>query len=133
MPFSTVADGEVGDPGTVDGVIGPVTVAAEIPDEFSAIAEKLYAVPLVRPATVHEVAGEMTVQLPALRPVEALIAVTVKLVGRPPLPMPAPTSMVTEPLVAVKVSTGASGALGSQTAIRVVFAIAVKDSEGSIN
>ena len=40
-PFSTVAEGDVGDPGTVDGVTGPETVAAETPDEFSAIAEKL--------------------------------------------------------------------------------------------
>ena len=89
--------------------------------------------PFVRPATVHEVAGEITVQLPALSPVETFIAVTVKLVGRPPEPEPAPSSIVTEPLDAVSVSTGASGALGSQTAIKVVFAIAVNDSEGSIN
>jgi hypothetical protein len=40
-PFWTVADGEVGDPGTVDGVIGPVVIAADTPDEFSATAEKL--------------------------------------------------------------------------------------------
>ena len=41
FPFSTVADGDVGDPGTVDGVIGPVTIAADTPDEFSATVEKL--------------------------------------------------------------------------------------------
>ena len=132
FPFSTVAEGDVGDPGTVDGVTGPARVAVDTPEEFSATAEKLYAVPFVRPATVHEVAGEITVQLPALSPVETFIAVTVKLVGRPPVPEPAPTSIVTEPLDAVSVSTGASGAVGSQTAKRVVFAIGVIVVDGSI-
>jgi hypothetical protein len=41
FPFSIVAEGDVGDPGTVDGVIGPVVIAADTPDEFSATAEKL--------------------------------------------------------------------------------------------
>lgn len=41
FPFSAVAEGDVGDPGTVDGVIGPVTIAAGTPDEFSATVEKL--------------------------------------------------------------------------------------------
>jgi hypothetical protein len=36
---STVAEGDVGDPGTVDGVTGPTTIAPEVPDEFSATAE----------------------------------------------------------------------------------------------
>ena len=82
---------------------------------------------------MHEVAGEMTVQLPALRPVETLMAVTVKLVGRPPVPAPVPTSIDTAPLDAERVAVGVSGAVGSHTAISVVFAIAVKESAGSIN
>jgi hypothetical protein len=81
---------------------------------------------------VHEVAGEITVQLPALSPVETLIAVTVKLVGRPPVPDPAPTSIATEPLDAVSVAVGVSGVVGSQTAIRVVFAIGVIVVDGWI-
>jgi hypothetical protein len=130
-PFSTVADGDVGEPGTVDGVIGPASVAVETPEEFSATAEKLYATPFVRPATVHEVEGEITVHVPALCPVATLIAVTVKLVGSPPVPAPVPSSIVTEPLVAVSVSTGASGASGIQTAKSDVFTIGVIVSPGS--
>lgn len=130
LPFSIVAEGDVGDPGTVDGVTGPETVAADTPEEFSATAEKLYAVPLVRPATVQEVAGEITVQVPALNPVATLIAVTVKLVGRPPVPAPVPTSIDTAPLDAVSVSTGASGTSGTQTAKSDVFTTGVMVSLG---
>jgi hypothetical protein len=79
------------------------------------------------------VAGEITVQVPTLWPVAALIAVTVKLVGRPPVPAPVPTSIDTAPLDAARVAVGVSGAVGSHTAISVVFAIAVKESAGSIN
>jgi hypothetical protein len=82
---------------------------------------------------VQEVAGEITVQVPALCPVATLIAVTVKLVGRPPVPDPVPTSIKTAPLDAESVAVGVSGAVGSQTAISVVFAIAVNESAGSIN
>jgi hypothetical protein len=128
-----VADGDVGDPGTVDGVIGPASVAVETPDEFSAIAEKLYATPFVRPATVHEVAGEITWQVPALCPVATLIAVTVKLVGIPPVPTPVPTAIVTAPLDAVRVSVGASGTSGTQTAKSDVFTTGVIVSLGSIS
>jgi hypothetical protein len=86
-------------------------------------------VPLVRPATVQEVAGEMTVHASStLSPVAALIAVTVKLVGRPPVPAPAPTSIDDRAArCGQRLRLGASGAVGSQTAISVVFAIAVKD------
>jgi hypothetical protein len=132
-PFSTVADGDVGDPGTVEGVMGPASVAFETPDEFSATAEKLYAAPFVRPATVHEVAGEITWHVPALCPVVTLIAVTVKLVGNPPVPAPVPTEIVTEPLDAVSVSVGASGTSGTQTAKSAVFTTGVIVSLGSIS
>jgi hypothetical protein len=121
----------VGDPGTVDGVIGPASVAVETPEEFSATAEKLYATPFVRPATVQEVAGEITWHVPALCPVATLIAVTVKLVGSPPVPAPVPTVIVTDPLDAVRVAVGASGAVGSQTAIKVVFTNGVIVASGS--
>jgi hypothetical protein len=82
---------------------------------------------------VQEVAGEITVQVPALWPVAALTAVVVKLVGRPPVPAPVPTSIDTAPLDAESVAVGVSGAVGSHTAISVVFAIAVNESAGSIN
>jgi hypothetical protein len=74
---STVAIGEVGAFGTVAGVTGPLTVAVDDPVEFVATVEKLYAVPLASPAIVQEVAGAITSQLPAERPVAALSAVTV--------------------------------------------------------
>lgn len=122
----------MGDPGTVEGVTGPANVAAEIPEEFSATAEKLYAAPFVRPATVHEVAGEITWHVPALCPVATLIAVTVKLVGMPPVPTPVPNSMMTDPLDAVSVSVGASGTSGTQTAKSDVFTTGVIVSPGSI-
>jgi hypothetical protein len=76
-PSSIVAVGEVGAPGFVAGVIGPASVAGEVPDEFSATIENLYGVPLVSPATVHEVAGVMTWQVPTVVPVAESIAVTV--------------------------------------------------------
>jgi hypothetical protein len=131
LPLSIVAEGDVGEVGTVEGVIGPARVAADTPVKFSAIAEKLYATPFVRPANVHEVAGEITWHVPALCPVAALIAVTVKLVGSPPVPAPVPTAIVTDPLDAVRVSVGASGAVGSQTAIKVVFTNGVIVASGS--
>jgi len=114
-------------------VIGPASVAVETPDEFSATAEKLYATPFVRSAIVQDVAGEITWHVPALCPVATVIAVTVKLVGSPPVPTPVPTAMVTEPLDAVSVSTGASGISGTQTATRVVFTTGVIVEVGSIS
>ena len=35
----------------------------EVPEAFVAVAEKVYGVPVVRPVTVHEVAGLVTVQV----------------------------------------------------------------------
>ena len=80
---------------------------------------------------MQEVAGEITVQVPALWPVAALTAVIVKLVGRPPVPTPVPTSIDTAPLDAESVAVGVSGAVGSHTAISVVFAIGVIVEVGS--
>ena len=75
-PFSTVATGDVGALGTVAGVTGPVRVAVDVPEELVATVENLYDVPFVSPAIVHVVAGVITVQLPAVRPVTESIAVT---------------------------------------------------------
>jgi hypothetical protein len=80
---------------------------------------------------VHEVAGEITVHVPTTVPVEDSIAVTVKLVGIPPVPTPVPNSMMTDPLDAVSVSVGASGTSGTQTAKSDVFSIGVIVSPGS--
>jgi len=44
----------VGAPGTVDGVAtADATEAAPVPDAFVAVTVKVYAVPFVRPVTVH--------------------------------------------------------------------------------
>jgi hypothetical protein len=82
---------------------------------------------------VQEVAGEITVQVPALCPVATLIAVTVKLVGRPPVPDPVPTSIKTAPLDAESVAVGVSGTSGTQTAKSDVFTTGVIVSLGSIS
>jgi hypothetical protein len=60
------------------------------------------------------------------------MAVTVKLVGRPPVPAPVPTSIDTAPPDAVSVAVGVSGAVGSQTAIKVVFSSGVIVVDGAI-
>jgi hypothetical protein len=74
---SIVAVGEVGVPGFVAGVIGPASVAGEVPDEFSATIENLYGVPLVSPETVHDAAGVITWQVPTVVPVAESNAVIV--------------------------------------------------------
>jgi len=49
-----VAPTEVGAPGTDDGTTGTdATDAALVPDAFVAVTLKVYAMPLVRPVTVH--------------------------------------------------------------------------------
>jgi hypothetical protein len=60
-PFAIVATGEVGALGTDAGVIGPAVEAADVPVELVAVTENVYAVPLVKPAIVQLVAGEITV------------------------------------------------------------------------
>jgi hypothetical protein len=54
-PFaSLVADTDVGAPGTVDGVAAAdATEAVPVPDAFVAVTVNVYAVPFVRPVTVH--------------------------------------------------------------------------------
>ena len=49
-----VADTPVGAPGTIDGTTAAdATDAALVPDTFVAVTLKLYAMPFVRPVTVH--------------------------------------------------------------------------------
>ena len=71
----------------------------DVPVALVAVAEKVYARPLVRPLTVHEVAGLVTVQvrLPGN-------AVTVYDAGAPPVP--AATVTVADPSPATAVGTG---------------------------
>ena len=61
----------VGAPGTVAGVVLVADDANELPEAFVAVTVKMYAVPFVRPTTVHEVAGGVAVH------VEPFEAVTV--------------------------------------------------------
>jgi hypothetical protein len=79
-----------------------------VPAALVAVAEKVYGVPLVRPVTVHEVAGLVTVQvkLPG-------VDVTVYEAGAPPTP--AATVTVDEPSPATAV--GAGGVPGTATGL----------------
>jgi hypothetical protein len=80
----------------------------DVPAALVAVAEKVYAVPLVRPVTVHEVAGLVTVQvkLPG-------VDVTVYEAGAPPVP--AATDTVADPSPATAV--GAGGVPGAATGL----------------
>jgi hypothetical protein len=61
---ATAAVGAGGVPGVALGLtLLDAVEAAEVPALFVAVALKVYAVPLVRPVTVHEVAGLVTVQV----------------------------------------------------------------------
>ena len=61
---ATAAVGVGGVPGAAIGLTEPdAAEAAEVPVPFVAVAEKVYGVPVVRPVTVHEVAGLVTVQV----------------------------------------------------------------------
>jgi len=54
-----VATTPVGAPGTVDGTTAEDAVEAEpVPDAFEAATVNVYAVPLVRPGTVHDVVAD---------------------------------------------------------------------------
>lgn len=60
----TTAVGVPGVPGTAIGVTALLAaLAPDVPAEFVAVEVKVYAVPLVRPLTVQEVAGTVTVQV----------------------------------------------------------------------
>jgi hypothetical protein len=61
---ATTAVGVGGVPGAAIGLtLFDAVEAEEVPALFVAVALKLYGVPLVRPVTVHEVAGLVTVQV----------------------------------------------------------------------
>ena len=61
---ATAAVGVGGVPGAAIGLTEPdAAEAAEVPDVFVAVALKVYGVPVVRPVTVHESAGLVTVQV----------------------------------------------------------------------
>ncbi len=66
-PSPATAVGAGGVPGAVAAGVGLTEPDApdplEVPAELVAVAENVYAVPLVRPLTVHEVAGLVTVQV----------------------------------------------------------------------
>jgi hypothetical protein len=96
-------------PGAVSGLTEPdANDPLDVPAALVAVAEKVYGVPLVRPVTVHEVAGLVTVQvkLPG-------VDVTVYEAGAPPTP--AATVTVDEPSPATAV--GAGGVPGTATGL----------------
>ena len=81
--FPAVADTPVGAPGTVltDGVTAALANdAREVPTELVAVTVNMYAMPLVRPVTVAEVAPDVVAVAPSGD------AVTVyPVIGKPPL------------------------------------------------
>ncbi len=84
-PSPATAVGALGTPGAWVAAVGVTEFdapdAPEVPAAFVAVEVKVYAVLLVKPVTVHEVTGTVTVQVPP--PGDA---VTVYEVGVPPEP-----------------------------------------------
>ena len=73
----TDADTDVGGPGRVAGVTAKEGVDGfDVKTPLLAVATKVYAVPFVRPETMHVRAGALTWQVPAVLP-ELSFAVTV--------------------------------------------------------
>jgi hypothetical protein len=63
-PSPATAVGVGGVPGASIGLTEPdANDPLDVPAAFVAVAENVYGVPLVRPGTVHEVAGLVTVQV----------------------------------------------------------------------
>ena len=61
---ATAAVGVGGVPGAAIGLtLFDAVEAAEVPEAFVAVAAKVYGVPFVRPVTVQDVAGLVTVQV----------------------------------------------------------------------
>jgi hypothetical protein len=54
----------VGASGVPAGVIDEDVVPVDVPVELVAVAVNVYAVPFVKPRITHDVAGEITVQVP---------------------------------------------------------------------
>ena len=108
-PSPATAVGAGGVPGAASGLTEPDEAdAPDVPAAFVAVAENVYGVPFVRPLTVHEVAGLVTVQL-RLPGVE----VTVYEAGVPPVPAATVTVADPSPPTAV----GAGGVPGAATGL----------------
>ena len=61
---ATAARGCPGVPGGASGVTAPLdALAPDVPAAFVAVDVKVYAVPLVRPLTMQDVAGTVTVHV----------------------------------------------------------------------
>jgi hypothetical protein len=64
VALAITAVGVGGVPGAAIGLTEPDAAdAEEVPEALVAVAENVYGVPVVRPVTVHEVAGLVTVQV----------------------------------------------------------------------
>jgi hypothetical protein len=64
VALAITAVGVSGVPGAAIGLTEPdADDPLDVPEAFVAVAEKVYGVPVVRPVTVHEVAGLVTVQV----------------------------------------------------------------------
>jgi hypothetical protein len=122
-PLPATAFTPVGASGLPAGVIEEDAVPLDVPVELTAVALNVYAVPFVKPRITHDVAGEITVQVPV--PGDA---VTTYEVGVPLLleadgatvifALPSPPTAVT--------LLGEAGAAIVQTAVSVkLFAVIV--------
>jgi hypothetical protein len=102
-------------------VIEVDVVPLDVPVELTAVALNVYVVPFVKPRITHDVAGEITVQVPV--PGDA---VTTYEVGAPPL-LDAATVIVALPSPPTAVTLlGEAGAAIVQTAVSVkLFAVIV--------
>jgi hypothetical protein len=120
-PLPITAFTPVGASGLPAGVIEEDAVPLDVPIELTAVALNVYAVPFVKPRITHDVAGEITVQLPP--PDDA---VTTYEVGAPPL-LDAATVIVALPSPPTAVTLlGEAGAAIVQTAVSVkLFAVIV--------
>lgn len=63
IAIGPVYGGATGAAALVGVTVFEAALAAEVPAPLVALAVKVYEVPLVRPVTSHEVAGELTVQV----------------------------------------------------------------------
>ena len=63
-PLPETAFTPVGASGLPAGVTAADVAAVDVPVELVAVALKVYAVPFVSPRITHDVAGEITVQVP---------------------------------------------------------------------
>jgi hypothetical protein len=63
-PLPATAFTPVGASGLPAGVIEVDVVPLDVPVELTAVALNVYAVPFVKPRITHDVAGEITVQVP---------------------------------------------------------------------